>query len=93
MGICIITCCVRSKKSSKNYRYEGNKNYGIALDSVHESPSFNESEGQKSYSQHVDPRVISYGRSNNPQSALYSGNNEREIVSGLGGHHNEGYHA
>ncbi|CAG2242521.1 unnamed protein product [Mytilus edulis] len=93
MGICIITCCMRSKKSSKNYRYKGNKNYGIALDSFHESQSCNESERKSSYSQHIDPRVISYGRSNNTQSALYSGNNEREIMSGLGGHHNEGYHA
>lgn len=77
---------------SNNYQYEGNTNYGIVLDSFHESQSFDESVGKSSYTQPVDHLKISYIKSNSTHSA-HPGNNGRDTMSGLGGHYNEGYNS
>ncbi|XP_052080096.1 uncharacterized protein LOC127718169 [Mytilus californianus] len=105
IGICIIICCMRSKKSSENTdqtkksnvnrddHVDGYTNHGMTLDSVRESQSFKGYEGRTSNRQPLDPCRISYGKSNNTHPAWYPYYNARDTMSGLRGHYNEGFYS
>ncbi|CAG2242522.1 unnamed protein product [Mytilus edulis] len=102
IGICIIFCCIRSKKSFKNAdktnksnrsQYDGHTNHGMITDNGREYHSFKGSQGTSSYRQPVDPWRISYGESNNTHPAWYPGYNARDTMFSSGGHHNEGFYS
>ncbi|CAC5377811.1 unnamed protein product [Mytilus coruscus] len=102
IGICIIICCMRSKKSSENAdktnksnvnRDDGYTNHGMTLDSVRESQSFKGYEGRTSNRQPIDPCRISDGKSNNTHPAWYPYYNARDTMSGLREYYNEGFYS
>ncbi|XP_076089309.1 uncharacterized protein LOC143059659 [Mytilus galloprovincialis] len=99
IGICIIICCMRSRKTSQNAdktnksylnRDDGHINHGMIKDSVRESHSFNGFEGRTSNRQPIDPYRTSYGNSNNTNPAWYPAYNA-DTMFGSGGRHNEGF--
>ncbi|CAG2244048.1 unnamed protein product [Mytilus edulis] len=100
IGICIIICCMRSRKSSQNAdktnksylnRDDGHINHGMIKYSVRESHSFNGFEGRTSNRQPIDPYRTSYGNSNNTHPAWYPAYNAGDTMFGPGGRHNEGF--